>query len=230
MLWRCLLQEELDLKQHTQLQLSQLLHIAAGSQLLAMFKQQALWPFISAGMHVAAFKVVYSLNNTKAKPMYKGYCIANKLGCQHQDLRQHEPWFDRVSDEHVLVLLCRCSQVLRQAGSPGVATYQAAIPVWWYMLYTATGCQSSFSGWKLTQLLLEGVEGVELLCSLVMHPVRADAAHVSVQAPSHGLPGSLRLVYDISPEGRRWFEFRLLRRDATGALRLDEQPVSSTHV
>lgn len=84
-------------KQHTQLQLAPLLHTAAGPQLLSCFKQQALRPFTSAGMHVAAFEVVYSRNNTQHKPMYKGYHIANKLGCQHQDLRQHEPWFDRVS-------------------------------------------------------------------------------------------------------------------------------------
>lgn len=55
-------------------------------------------------------------------------------------------------------------------------------------------------------------------------------AHPScaVQASSHGLPGCLRLVFDIFPAGQRWFEFRLLRKDARGVLWLDEQPVSST--
>jgi hypothetical protein len=49
-----------------------------------------------AGMHVAAFEVVFSQHNIKPKPYYKGYYIKNKLSCQHQDLRDAEPWFDRV--------------------------------------------------------------------------------------------------------------------------------------
>lgn len=107
-MWLCLLQEELSLKQHTQLQLDKLQHTAAGRQLLATIEQQALQPFRSAGMHIAAFEVVYSRNNTKHKPLYQGYYIHNKLGCQHQDIRQHEPWFDRVSAEgHIWVLSCR---------------------------------------------------------------------------------------------------------------------------
>jgi hypothetical protein len=47
----------------------------------------------------------------------------------------------------------------------------------------------------------------------------------AAQAPYHELPGSLRLVFDISPAGQRWFEFRLLRCGPHG-MWLDEQPVS----
>jgi hypothetical protein len=64
---------------------------------VALFQNQALLPFISAGMHVAAFEVVFSQHNIEPKPCYKGYYIKNKLKCQHQDLRDAEPWFDRVS-------------------------------------------------------------------------------------------------------------------------------------
>jgi hypothetical protein len=88
--------EELYKKRHTQLQLQQLLSTSAGSQLVGLFRQQALLPFILAGMHVAAFEVVFSQHNIKPK-CYKGYYIRNKLSCQHQDLRDDEPWFDRVS-------------------------------------------------------------------------------------------------------------------------------------
>lgn len=50
------------------------------------------------------------------------------------------------------------------------------------------------------------------------------AAHT--QPALSDLPGSLRLVFDISHVGQRWFEFRLLRKGSQGELWLDEEPVS----
>jgi hypothetical protein len=70
---------------------------------VALFQQQALQPFTSAGIHVAAFEVVFSQHNVEPRPYYKGYYIKNKLSCQHQDLRDAEPWFDRV---RAAVALC----------------------------------------------------------------------------------------------------------------------------
>lgn len=88
------MQNELAQKRHTQLQLPDLLHTPAGEQLAALFADRALLPFTAAGMHVAAWELVLSQHNTQPKPSYKGYHIANKLGCQHQDLRGNEPWMD----------------------------------------------------------------------------------------------------------------------------------------
>lgn len=91
------MQHELHSKQHAQVQLEQLLHSPEGEHLVRYLWQSQLSPFVAAGMHVAAFEVVFSQNNNKLKPHYKRYLIRNKLGCQHQDLREDEPWFNRVS-------------------------------------------------------------------------------------------------------------------------------------
>lgn len=91
------LQDELRHKKHAQVQLNQLLHSPDGQQLVRFLWQSQLAPFVAVGMHVAAFEVVFSQGNNKLKPHYKGHLIRNKLCCQHQDLREDEPWFNRVS-------------------------------------------------------------------------------------------------------------------------------------
>lgn len=91
------MQDELSHKKHAQLQLDQLLHSLEGQHLVRYLWQSQLAPFVAVGMHVAAFEVVFSQGNNKLKPHYKGHLIHNKLGCQHQDLREDEPWFNRVS-------------------------------------------------------------------------------------------------------------------------------------
>ena len=99
-------QEELALKQHTQLQLTDLLHTAAGNALISQFRSLALAPFIASGMHVAAFEVVFSQHNIRPKAAYKGFHIANKLGCHHQDLRMDEPWFGMVGHGNMWFHMC----------------------------------------------------------------------------------------------------------------------------
>jgi hypothetical protein len=90
-------QAELQHKRHAQLQLEHA-RSEPGASLAQLLRSAALRPFVAAGMHVAALKVVCSRENTLPKLRSKGNVIRNKLRCQHQDVRAHEPWMEVVSE------------------------------------------------------------------------------------------------------------------------------------